>query len=205
VEDYHSLVNVNRKCVVDRKMAMHIYKNITGLSFTTLSTYGRSYNEVTHDVHSLVGKYPGAIVLARDPTLDQHLLQMPQIEEVLTYLQHPFNSLYYRRKYRPADVHKYCQQFQCSAHEPVLLEEPHCAKVDVMIMYCWLQSVGYFRPTAGVTYNHYHSQVSLQVSQDLAYTSGQPPQPQTTVPLVTKTQTQVVSKSPDTSTNNKSH
>jgi len=146
VEDLHLYGTVNPKRM-NRTDAFYIYEHVTGLSFENLNHYGTPYASIKHQVHKLISKYPEAILLAREPKLDRHLLGLPHIEEVLDYLQFPYSELYYARKDRPPEITEHCEQFLCNMHEEVSVGQPHCAKVDVLIMLSWLSTVGIMRPT----------------------------------------------------------
>lgn len=146
VDWYHSLVNVN-PATINRQASSFVYKQITGLSYSTLNRVGKPYAQVIADVHAFMNRYSWIPRFSRDPSvLDEPLLQLPpkSVYEVLTQLHQPYSSMFHNRFQRPVELHalaatKHC----CSNHHPLVNgQHPHCAVSDVYEMFFWLMYFG---------------------------------------------------------------
>ncbi len=144
-ETYHACVKINKFLTTHQTKESHyIYKHITGLSFKTLNNYGISYQRCITEVHAIINRYPSALLLAREPALDQRLLQIPNVAEVLHLLRKPYCDSFYYRAQRDVEIARRCLSFQCNCHDPVVAGEPHCAVVDVWTIVFWLAKYGNF-------------------------------------------------------------
>lgn len=140
-QTYHTLVNVPVKYhsqIKRSSVCKYVYQNLTGLSLSKLSEFGKPFPQVFKEVNALID-YWNVPTFARDPKLESTAFRRSDICEVLVLLQMPYSNLYYYKRSRPpVSSHRVCH-----FHFPVVLnKKPHCAQADVYNMLAWINAVG---------------------------------------------------------------
>jgi hypothetical protein len=140
--EFHQLCSVPR---VRTPQAAHVYKHVTGLSFQTLSRYGKTFADTWDELATWLSAYDRSTpIYARDPTMETFFLQSiltqqsrPPIREVCTLLSSPFDKLFLKKSEKREAC---CIYLPCCFHDPVMSGRAHCAKKDVYDMTNWICS-----------------------------------------------------------------
>lgn len=146
LEEFHRLVRPRAYLTPEKQaLRLHIYRQVTGLSYHTLRQHGDSIRQVLIDFAEFMKRHAPCTVLARDPRMEQRVLSTvltQPIHEVCDYLHAPHDELFQLKKYRP-DFSQLHTLSHCQYHEAITtLTPPHCARNDVYTQLLWLYYYG---------------------------------------------------------------
>jgi hypothetical protein len=140
ISEFHRLVSVPK---LRTAQAAYVYKNVTGLSYQTLSRYGQVYEQVLTELSLWLQQFDVSVpIYARDPTMEMLFLgsllkqqSRQPIQEVCTLLMEPYRK-WFMKKTREREA--CCIYAPCLFHAPVSCGHSHCAKKDVWDMTQWI-------------------------------------------------------------------